>query len=44
MLALVRAEGLPPVPLKTRPLSDVAAVLDELRAGKVIGRIVLTPA
>ncbi|MEP7032322.1 MAG: zinc-binding dehydrogenase, partial [Pseudolabrys sp.] len=44
LLALVRAKGLPPVPLKTRPLDDVAAVLDELRAGKVIGRIVLTPA
>ena len=43
LLDLVRAKGLPPVPLKTRPLDAVAAVLDELRAGKVIGRVVLTP-
>jgi D-arabinose 1-dehydrogenase-like Zn-dependent alcohol dehydrogenase len=43
LLALVRRTGLPAVPTATRPLSDVNAVLDELRAGKVIGRVVLTP-
>jgi propanol-preferring alcohol dehydrogenase len=43
LIALVRRTGLPPVPVATRPLSDVNAVLGELRAGKVIGRVVLTP-
>jgi D-arabinose 1-dehydrogenase-like Zn-dependent alcohol dehydrogenase len=28
----------------TRRLDDVNAVLGELRAGKIIGRVVLTPA
>ncbi len=44
LMALVRRTGLPPVPVATRPLNDVNAVLDDLRAGKVIGRVVLTPA
>ena len=44
LLELVRAKGLPPIPLRTRPLDDIGSVLDELRAGKVIGRVVLTPA
>jgi len=43
LIELVRRTGLPPVPVATRPLIDVNAVLDELRAGKVIGRVVLTP-
>jgi D-arabinose 1-dehydrogenase-like Zn-dependent alcohol dehydrogenase len=34
---------LPPVPVTTRPLRDVNAVMDQLRAGKVVGRVVLTP-
>jgi hypothetical protein len=40
----VRRTGLPAVPVVTRPLADVNAVLGELRAGKVVGRVVLTPA
>src|SRR5262245_2504640 len=43
LIDLVRRTGLPPVPVKTRPVDDVNAVLSELRAGKVIGRVVLTP-
>jgi len=43
LLDLVRRTGLPPVPVATRPLDDVNAVMDELRAGKVIGRVVLQP-
>jgi propanol-preferring alcohol dehydrogenase len=35
---------LPEVPVATRPLDDVNAVMDQLRAGKVVGRVVLTPA
>lgn len=43
LIELVRRTGLPPVPVKTRPLDDVNAVLNELRAGKIVGRVVLTP-
>src|SRR6185437_8574234 len=44
LIDLVRRTGLPPVPVATRPLDAVNAVMDELRAGKVVGRVVLTPA
>ncbi len=44
LIELVKRTGPPPVPVATRPLDDVNAVLSELRAGKVIGRVVLTPA
>ena len=44
LLGLVRAKGLPPIPLTTRPLDQVSGALDDLRAGKVVGRVVLTPA
>lgn len=43
LINLVRRTGLPPVPVTTRPLSEVNAAMDQLRAGKVIGRLVLTP-
>jgi D-arabinose 1-dehydrogenase-like Zn-dependent alcohol dehydrogenase len=44
LMELVRRKGLPDVPVSSRPLKDVNAVHDELRAGKVTGRVVLTPA
>ncbi|MGC1464325.1 MAG: alcohol dehydrogenase [Pseudolabrys sp.] len=44
LIDLVRRTGLPPVPVATRPLDDVNDVMAQLRAGKVVGRIVLTPA
>jgi D-arabinose 1-dehydrogenase-like Zn-dependent alcohol dehydrogenase len=44
LIELVKRTGLPPVPVATRPLADVNAVLSELRAGKVIGRVVLMSA
>jgi D-arabinose 1-dehydrogenase-like Zn-dependent alcohol dehydrogenase len=44
LMELVRAKGLPDVPVATRPLDDVNAVMGELRAGKIVGRVVLTPA
>jgi D-arabinose 1-dehydrogenase-like Zn-dependent alcohol dehydrogenase len=43
LIDLVRHKGLPPVPIRTRPLDEVNAALADLRAGKVIGRVVLTP-
>jgi propanol-preferring alcohol dehydrogenase len=44
LMELVRAKGLPDVPVATRPLDDVNKVHGELRAGKIVGRVVLTPA
>ena len=43
LIDLVRRTGLPPVPVATRPLAEVNAALGDLRAGKVVGRVVLTP-
>ncbi len=43
LMDLVRKKGLPPVPLRTRPLAEVNATLNDLRAGKITGRVVLTP-
>ncbi len=43
LIDLVKRTGVPPVPVATRPLDDVNAVLNDLRAGKIIGRVVLTP-
>jgi propanol-preferring alcohol dehydrogenase len=44
LLDLVRRTGLPAVPINVRPLAAANATLDDLRAGKVIGRAVLDPA
>ena len=44
LLDLVKRAGMPPVPICTRPLDEVNATLNDLRAGKIVGRVVLTPA
>jgi propanol-preferring alcohol dehydrogenase len=44
LIELVKRTGLPAVPTATRPLDDVNEVLNDLRAGKIVGRVVLTPA
>ena len=36
--------GMPAVPIRTRRLEDVNETLNDLRAGKIVGRVVLTPA
>jgi propanol-preferring alcohol dehydrogenase len=43
LLELVRTKGTPDVPVATRPLDQVNAALNDLRDGKVIGRVVITP-
>ena len=43
LLALVKAKGAPDVPVATRPLEQVNAALNDLRDGKVVGRVVITP-
>jgi hypothetical protein len=34
---------LPSVPIRKQPLADAGTALEELKAGKVVGRVVLTP-
>src|SRR5262249_29359111 len=43
VIALVNAGKVPPIPVKPRPLSEINQVLADLRAGKVLGRIVVKP-
>ncbi|HVG50996.1 MAG TPA: alcohol dehydrogenase [Xanthobacteraceae bacterium] len=43
LLAIVKRTGLPAQPVGTRSFADADAALRELRAGKVVGRLVLTP-
>jgi D-arabinose 1-dehydrogenase-like Zn-dependent alcohol dehydrogenase len=44
LLDLVRRTGLPAVPVAKRPLEEVNDALNDLRAGKVVGRVVVMPA
>ena len=44
LLDLVRRKGAPDLPVATRPLAAVNDALNDLKAGKIIGRVVLTPA
>jgi alcohol dehydrogenase, propanol-preferring len=43
LLDLVRRKGAPGLPVSTRPLAAVNDALNDLKAGKVVGRLVLTP-
>ena len=43
LMELVRGGTVATVPTSRRPLDDASAVLDELRAGKVVGRAILVP-
>ena len=43
LMALVAKGNVPRVPLIERPLDDADAALNELRSGKVVGRIILKP-
>jgi D-arabinose 1-dehydrogenase-like Zn-dependent alcohol dehydrogenase len=42
MLALARAGKVPPVPIIDRPLKEAQATLDDLRNGRIVGRVVLS--
>lgn len=43
MMKLVREGKVDPIPYQTRPLTDANKTLDDLREGKITGRVVLTP-
>jgi alcohol dehydrogenase len=42
LMELARAGQAPSIPIAERPLGEAQAALDDLRAGRVIGRVVLT--
>ncbi|HXE68979.1 MAG TPA: alcohol dehydrogenase [Hyphomicrobiaceae bacterium] len=43
MIALVKAGKVAPIPVELRPLEGTSHALDDLRAGRVVGRLVITP-
>jgi D-arabinose 1-dehydrogenase-like Zn-dependent alcohol dehydrogenase len=43
MMALARSGRIPPVPIIERPLAAAQASLDDLRGGRIVGRVVLVP-
>ena len=43
LLALVNRARIPSIPITTRPLAEADAALQDLRAGKLVGRAVLMP-
>ena len=43
LIALVQKTGLPSVPIRKQPLAEAGTALDDLKAGKVVGRVVLMP-
>lgn len=42
LIDLVREKKIPPPPIAERPLAQASQTLDDLRAGKIVGRVVLT--
>jgi D-arabinose 1-dehydrogenase-like Zn-dependent alcohol dehydrogenase len=42
LLDLTRARNIAPIPTRNRPLREAQAALDDLRAGRIVGRAVLT--
>jgi D-arabinose 1-dehydrogenase-like Zn-dependent alcohol dehydrogenase len=42
LLDLARTGKIAPIPTRERPLAEAQAALDDLRAGRVVGRTVLT--
>jgi alcohol dehydrogenase len=41
LIDLVRAKNIPPPPIAERPMSEAQKTLEDLRAGKIVGRVVL---
>jgi D-arabinose 1-dehydrogenase-like Zn-dependent alcohol dehydrogenase len=43
VMALARAGRIAPIPIRARPLAEAQAALDDIRAGRILGRSVLVP-
>lgn len=42
LIELVRTGDVAPIPVATRPLADASKTVDDLEAGRIVGRVVLT--
>ena len=42
LVELVRAKEIPPPPIEERPLNAAQKSLEDLRGGRIVGRVVLT--
>ena len=43
LLDLVRKGAVPPIPIGRRPMSAATETIEDLRKGRIVGRVVLTP-
>jgi len=43
LMALVRDGRIPPLPVETRPMAEVTRTLEDLREGRVVGRVAVRP-
>jgi propanol-preferring alcohol dehydrogenase len=43
LLDLVRSGATPNIPIQTRPLAEATTALEDMKAGRIVGRVVLTP-
>jgi propanol-preferring alcohol dehydrogenase len=43
LLDFVRSGAAPKIPMQTRPLSKATEALEDMKAGRIVGRVVLTP-
>jgi len=43
LLDLLRTGAIPPIPMGARPLAEATQTLEDLKAGRIVGRVVLTP-
>jgi alcohol dehydrogenase/propanol-preferring alcohol dehydrogenase len=43
LLDILRTGAIAPIPMETRPLSAATQSLEDLKAGRVVGRVILTP-
>ncbi|HKJ24993.1 MAG TPA: alcohol dehydrogenase, partial [Myxococcota bacterium] len=43
LMVLVRGGRIPPIPVETRPIAEVTRTLEDLRAGRIVGRVAVAP-
>ena len=43
LMTLVREGRVPPIPIETRPMAEVTRTLEDLREGRIVGRVAVTP-
>ena len=42
LIELAKSGKVKPLPVATRPMAEVSETLDELRSGKIVGRVVMS--